>query len=430
MLRRSRLALTTVLLLTSLAPCGAGAAPESEEKPKVDVAALVREGQDFYARGAYAEALRRFEGVIAVGQENGTILYQAGTCYGQAMGNKVKEVELKRRAVPLLEKEIAGGSAPIDSYYYLAATYINDLSDPVKGTGSAKAAVALLEKPKPPALTTQGEIFRAGRLYTFLGKDKEAAGYYERSLLAAEKAPVVDRASMKLALESLAAYRWHAKEYEGAARAYEGLLKLDPTRDRDRHQLGLAYLLAGKPDDATVAWRAAQEDELRTELTYLAAVVRRYVAAGSPATSALSPKPAALDDDALVQKLLQAAEPLRALREKEAKAEQEADEKAEKLRAEKAAEAASKPIDREAIIAENARRRAKRALEPPPDPNVMEKASTDPPTALTQMGFHPVAPTPLPPPSAERIAAEREFFVLLVEYVKRGHLIRNFCFEN
>ena len=29
-----------------------------------------------------------------------------------------------------------------------------------------------------------------------------------------------------------------------------------------------------------------------------------------------------------------------------------------------------------------------------------------------------------------KTVAEKDFFCLLVEYVKRGHLIRNFCFEN
>src|SRR5712691_7015725 len=155
--RPSPHALIAVLFLAILAPRAAGAAPENPGAPKVDAAALAREGQDLYIKGAYTEALRRFEGAIAAGQETGTLLYEAGACYGQAMGNREKEIELKRRAVPLLEKEIAGGSAPIDTYYYLSATYINDLSDPVKGTESAKAGVGLLEKSKAPALSTPGE---------------------------------------------------------------------------------------------------------------------------------------------------------------------------------------------------------------------------------------------------------------------------------
>jgi tetratricopeptide (TPR) repeat protein len=346
------------------------------------------------------------------------------------MGNKEKEVELKRRAVPLLEKEIAGGSAPLDTYYYLAAAYINDLGDPVKGTESAKAGVALLEKPNAPSLSTQGEIFRAGRLYTFLGKDKEASAYYERSIETSEKAPIVDRASLRLALEGLASYRWHEKDYEGAAKAYQGLLKLDPTRDRDRHQLGLALLLAGKPEEAATAWRAAQEDELRTEMTYLAAVVRKHVALGSPTTSTPAPKLSALDDQALVEKILKAAEPLRAIREKEAQAEDDARQKEEKERAEKAAAEAAKPVEHGKIKEEIARRRAEKAQHPA-DPNFVEEPSGDPLTALGQMGIHPAASLPPPPPpSPQRIAAEKEFFTLLVEYVKRGHLIRNFCFEN
>src|SRR6266850_4017400 len=266
------LSMSAVVLLVSIASGPVSASPQAQA-PKPDTAALAREGEDLYIKGAFAEALRRFEAVISSGQETGAVLYAAGTCYRQAMGDKEKEIELKRRAIPLLEKETSSGGASVVTCYYLAAIYINDLADPVKGTDAAKKGVALLEKSKSPAPGTQDELFRAGRLYTFLGKDKEAAPYYDRSVQAAEGAAVVDRTSLRLALESLASYRFHEKEYDAAARALEGLLKIDPLRDRDRHQLGLAYLLAGKPDAAATAWRAAQEDELRTELMYLAAVV-------------------------------------------------------------------------------------------------------------------------------------------------------------
>jgi len=428
-MRRSSLPAVAAMTLIALVQPGAAAAPESSNPSKPDVAAMIREGDDLYVKGAYAEALKRFEGAMAAGGENGTLLYEAGQCYRQAMGNKEKELELKRRAIPLFEKEIAGGSAPLDSYYYLAAIYVNDVSDPVKGTDVAKQGVALLEKPKAAAPSTQGGLFRAGRLYTFLGKDKEAAAYYDRSAEAAAKSAEVDRASLVLTHESLANYRWHAKEYAAAAKSYEELLRLDPTRDRDRHQLGLAYLMAGQPDKAAESWRAAKEDELRTELTYLSAVVRKYVALGSPTSSALGPKAPALDDAALAQKILKAAEPLRAARENEAKAQAAALDALEKERQEKSAETKAKATDLATIKANIAKMKAKKAPAPPPDPNYVEP-STDPLTALAQMGLHSSTPPPLPPPSPERIAAEKEFFAFLVEYVKRGHLIRNFCFEN
>jgi hypothetical protein len=46
------------------------------------------------------------------------------------------------------------------------------------------------------------------------------------------------------------------------------------------------------------------------------------------------------------------------------------------------------------------------------------------------MGLHPEKLEAMPAPSPEKVAAEKEFFVLLVEYVKRDRLIRGFCFEN
>ncbi|HZE89333.1 MAG TPA: hypothetical protein VE404_07290, partial [Verrucomicrobiae bacterium] len=268
-------ALPPLALLVLVATGSAPAAPEAPAPARVDASALTVEAETLYAKGAYAEALKKFDAVISAGQETGAILYEAGSCYAQSMGSKEKELELKKRAVPLLEKEVATGSASVDSYYYLAAIYINDLTDPVKGTDAAKKGAALLERPKAAAPSGQGPLFRAGRLYTFLGKDPQAADYYARSVRSADGAAIVDRVSVRISLESLAAYRFHEKNYDGAAEAYAGLLKLDPNRDRDRHQLGLSFLLAGKYADAEATWRQAKEDEMRTELTYLAAIVRK-----------------------------------------------------------------------------------------------------------------------------------------------------------
>ncbi|MBI3447594.1 MAG: hypothetical protein HY049_01545 [Acidobacteria bacterium] len=425
MRHRPLFALTPLSILLVLATGAATAAPEPPAAGKADASALTLEAETLYASGAYSEALKKFDALLAAGQETGAILYEAGSCYAQSMGSKEKELELKKRAVPVLEKEIASGSAPVDSYYYLSAIYINDLTDPVKGTDAAKKGVALLEKPKAPAPAGQGALFRAGRLYTFLGKDAQAADYYGRSVQAADGAAVVDRVALRIALESLASSRFHEKNYDGAAEAYAGLLKLDPTRDRDRHQLGLSYLLAGKYADAESTWRQAKEDEMRTELTYLASIVRKFVDAGSPTASALVPKGSTLDDDALVQKILKAAEPLRAARERDSKAQDDARAAWEKDRQAEAAD----PVKAKARIAALKARKAKLAPEPPPDPNYVPPP-VDPITALEQMGLHSTTPPPLLPPSPERVAAEKDFFYLLMDYVKRGHLVRNFCFEN
>jgi hypothetical protein len=398
---------------------GPGAAPP-------DLSAKIKEGEDLYRQGAYAEALKRFEAVMAAGQETPAVLYQAGACYGQTAGNKDKELDLKKRAIPLLEKEIAGGSAALDSYYYLSAIYINDLNDPVKGTDVARKGVAALAKPGSPAPTTQEGCFRAGRLYSFLGKDKEAAAYYDRSIQAAGSgAASVDRASLKIALSDVATYRFKEKNYAASAAAYESLLKLDPLRDRERHQLGLAYLLGGKPDAATTAWKAGVTDEMRTELYYLSGVVSRYVAIGSPTTSKLAPKASALNDATLEQKILQAAETLRTIREKEAKAKQEADEKEKAELTEKAKSTAS--LDVEAV---KAKFKAKMKGAPAPNPGSAEDGKGDPWQALKGMGLSPTKLPPPPPDSPEKVAADRDFFYLMNEYVSRGHLIRNFCFEN
>ena len=389
-----------------------------------DPSALVREGEDLYRQGAYSEALKKFESALAAGYETPALLYQTGVCHDAATGNKEKALEFKKRAVPQLEKEISGGTGSVDAHYYLSAIYINDLGDPVKGTDVARKGIAILEKPKAAVPTTQEGLFRAGRLYSFLGKDAQAASFYERSAQAAESgSATVDRASLKLALADLGAWRYREKSWAAAAKAYGALLMLDPLRDRDRHQYGLALFMDGRPQEAAAAWKGAVSDELRTELNYLAGVATKYVSCGSPTTSKLAPKPASLDDAALEQKILQAGEVLRVVREKEAKVRQEQEDKEREERI--ARETNPPPVDIEAV---KAKFKAKRKNPPPPSEPGKEEA--DPWQALRNMGLNPVTLPPAPPESPEKIAAEKDFFFLMTTYVKRGHLIRNFCFEN
>ncbi len=428
MRRPGRFVLPAGILAVSLAAASAVLA--------ADAAALVREGEDLYRRGAYAEALKRFEGALAAGHETGAVLYQAGACAAQVLGSKERDLEFKKRAVPLLEKEVAGGAASLDSYYYLAAVYINDLHDPVKGTDAARKGAAALSVPGRETLISQTALFRSGRLYSFLGKDKEAADYYEKSVEAAGAAASPDRAAMKLALESLATIRFSQKNFEASARAYESLLQIDPLRDRERHQYGLAFLLAGKLEEAEKAWRSARGDELRTELSYLAQVVKRYrqvSASAAPATPKATPaaaaasNPASLDDEALGRKIVSAAEPLRVIRQREEKEKQEKEEKARTEREEAAKNRPHyTPEQIKALFAEALERAKAQGAQggSPQDGN-------DPQQALRNMGLNPSpAPAPPAPPSQEKIAGEREFLEPLLEYVKRGHLIRNFCFEN
>ena len=415
--------LHSFIALTALA---FGSLLATASAPTSDPSALAAEGEDLYRKGAYAEALKKFEAAMAAGFETPALLYEAGNCYGRVLGNKDKELELKRKAIPPLEKEISGGTASVDSYYYLAAIYINDLSDPVKGTDVARKGVARLEKQKNAGPSAPDQFFRSGRLCTFLGKDAAAAGWYDRFIEAASTAAApVDRAALRIALEANGAYRLRTKEFAAAVKAYEGLSRIDPMNDEVRHQHGRALLMAGRPDEAAKVWRGAHSDELRTELNYLAGVAEKYAALGQPNASRLAPKFSSLSDVDLQAKILEAGGPLREARQKEEELKRARDEK--------------ERADREA--AENARVKdpnqiraifkAKRKGAPPPsDPNAAEAGAGDPWAALRNMGLSPATLPPPPPPSPEKVAAEKEFFVLLAEYVRRGHLIRNFCFEN
>ena len=63
--------------------------------------ALAREGESLYKKGAYSEALKRFEAAMAAGLETSAILYQAANCYRIARSDQVKEVEqMGRFAIP------------------------------------------------------------------------------------------------------------------------------------------------------------------------------------------------------------------------------------------------------------------------------------------------------------------------------------------
>lgn len=418
---QSLLVLAAFLLLSPVAALAAEKAPEG--------AALVAEGDQLYRSGAYAEALKKFEAVMAAGKTTPAILYKAATCYGQALGDKEKELELKRRAVPLLEKELAGGDGSVEAHYYLAAIYLNDLNDPAKGIDAARRGVALAERSKgAPAGPVETE-FRVGRLHSFLGNEKAAAAHYQRFLDAAERGPgPADRAALKHAISSLGAHGMRSGDHAAAAKAYERLLEMDPLADQVRHQLGIAHLRAGDHERAAQVWAEATTDEYRTEFMYLNRIVTRYVRAGKPPSSKLAPDAASLDNQALVGKITEAAVKYREIRvaEEEARKTAEAEERARR-KAEREAKTSLTPEEVKARVQEKLKER--QAIKAK-DPDAFKEEETSIWTVLDNRKTQKVAPPEPPPQSAENAEAERDFLFLMVEYVKRGPLIRNFSFEN
>jgi tetratricopeptide (TPR) repeat protein len=392
-------------------------------------AALARDGENLYRQGAYSEALERFEGALAAGLETPAILYQAANCYRAARADQSKELELKKKAALLLEKEVAGGRASLPSYYYLAAIYIHNLADPVKGVAVARKGITLVEKPDPGLALPVENLYRAARLYEFLGSDEKAASMDRRFLDAAEVSPTpVDRASVRISRDKLGSHYMKLERFDEAAKVFEALLEAEPTRDRERHQWGLALLRAGRPEEASRAWRGASGDEYRTELGYLEKVAARYAATGAPASSKSHPEAAALTDQALAAKILEVSS---VLREEKKKVE---DAKDAALK-EKIAAAKRHREEYMKLSVEERRARAQAAMRERNRAEGKSKSRGRPePASEAETGgwkrpVHTQLP-PRPPKTPEHVAAEREFFFFLAELVKRGQLIRMFCFQN
>ncbi len=406
------------VLISAVLAVGAALQPASAQEPG-KAAAIEREAESLYRQGAYAEALKKFEEAFAAGPSSPAALYQAANCYRAALSDEARELEMKRQAVPLFEKEIASGQAGVASYYYLASIYINSLHDAVKGVEVARKGIALAEKPgmalEPPA----ENLYRVARLHEFLGQDDKAAAMDERFQKSAAVSPTpVERAAVRISREKLAAHLMRAGKFSDAASVYEALLEAEPLRDPERHQWGLALLKAGKPEEAAAAWRGASSDDYRTELAYLEKVASRYAEAGKPASSVKVPDASSLSDEALATKVQEAGAALRPFRQ--------------------AAETATRTASDEA--AAEAQRRQEEILKLTPEERKARwlaqrekigaeggkgsgaKESTAAQTAT--------APWARPVKSAEWLAAEREFFYLMTEYVKRGHLIRMYCFQN
>ncbi|HXI03963.1 MAG TPA: hypothetical protein VNI57_12380 [Candidatus Saccharimonadales bacterium] len=390
--------------------------------------AAAREAETLYRQGAYAAALKKYEEAMAAGTKTPEILYQAGNCYRVAMSDQAKELELKKQAVPMLEQEIAGGQAGIAAHYYLAAIYIHNLADPVKGVAVARKGVALVEKNDPTLENPVENLYRAARLYEFLGQNDKESAMDQRFQDAAAVSPTpVDRAAVQISREKLAAEYMRTEKYDKAAGVYAALLKVDPLRDDDRHQWGLALLRAGKPLEAAKAWNGATSDEYRTELAYLSRVAVRYDESGRPQSCATAPGAATLTDDALSAKVLEAGAKLRQYKEKaesEFKAQQQS--VIDEQNRHRAEILALSPEERKA-------RWEKKEAEEKASGKADAEAGGDSAKKQEPSLTGRVQPTHismLPEKSDAWKAAEKDFFCLMTEYVKRGHLIRMYAFQN
>jgi len=412
---RLRVLLPPAALLVCVALAGA-----AQKAP--DAAALAKEGKDLYRQGSCATAIPKLDAALSAGAQDPEALFMAGACYKQVHDNAGKERELKTRAVPLLETRIAAGGTLAD-HYYLASIQAETLSDKSKGAETARKGIALVTGPKAPAPKTPMDRFMLGRLYGLAGDGARAAEHLgEYVKLAGKPAPGMDSAPYEAALESVASHRMAGKDYKAAAEAYTSLLSVDQSDDQVRNMAARSLLLAGDPLKAASVWRGAQSDEMRTEFMYFSNVVTRYVKSGSPKTSTLAPDPSSLSDEALVAKIRQAGQSFATLRT--AYMKEKKDKEDEVRAAINAKMEAKKNLTPEQIKERiEAKKKERQAQLDKPDPN---KPIWQQMHELNQAEVIPQMEVPEPP---EMKAAARDFYFLMTEYVKRGHLLRDFSFQ-
>ncbi|HEY3176129.1 MAG TPA: tetratricopeptide repeat protein [Candidatus Polarisedimenticolia bacterium] len=349
---------------------------------------LAAEGQKLYDEGKFGEALLKFEQAIKAGAEGGDLFYQTGYCLKVVRQDQESSRQYMTRAAPLLEKALEGKGASPAPYYYLAAIYTVELADWERGSAVAKRGVAQVEGGAFKKATDGASLFQIARLYTIAGDKDKAIAWYERSAAAFDSAKAPNREYRVAALLQLATYYNGKQDFARASEWFGRLLAVDPGRDAERITAGMAMTKAERYAEAAAILRTGfLTDEMATEANYLVRVLDRYIALQGPAVPEEVRK---LDEAGLSQAIDKAAATLGGIRQKDEEEFQ-------------------------------------KSIPPPEEPKTVWKATKS--GQRIQVKVPPPEPAPVtpPPPSAERQAAEKEFFGLLLEYVRRGHLIREFC---
>lgn len=370
-------------------------------------AALMKEGRDLYRKGSLGEALLKFEEAEKAGAADGEMFYQMGFLYKTVRSDDESSRKYMTKAAPLLEKSLDAASTPAP-FYYLSAIEINELSDSSKGTAAAQRGIALVEKGKFSARKDGESLFQIGRLYSLTGKQDKAAGWYENAFaaFAAEKTP--NKQYQLTTAEQLANYYRTRQEADKAQTWLEKLIELDPSRERERLTAGMNLVKMGRYDDALKMFDGFTNDDLATEANYLSRIIRKYIGLDKPVPPEGTSK---LDDAGLQAALEKSAATLSDLRVKEDEA----------VKDEPPAELPFKWVTSKTGVKAKTYPR----VYPPPgwepkDPNNPTQEELD---YLAGIPPSPPKPPP-PPPSPGRIAAEKEFFSLLIETVKRGKMVR------
>lgn len=320
-LHRSRV-VAIVLGLCLLAAAAASEERVAEMRPPAAEADLAR-GREAYQSGDYAAALQAFQKAEGAGARFGLLFYQMAYCHA-AMGDAGAQHRQLQRAVPYFDAEVQAGSTGVDSYYYLAAVYFQELPDRVK------AAEVVAKAIEADAAGTLGDdlsgdaLFRLGRLYSFALELESPGSSEHRSKLetlrlesyykAGEKLLRTRNANqvyLHLALDEVALAAMRDRRWEDAIDAYSKASASDPSRSGPAAallQLGRDLSGSGDLEGAIKAWRGIRgPDGPKTQANYGIHLMRRIQAHGDLPDSFEGRTLASLDAPSLVRGILDAA---------------------------------------------------------------------------------------------------------------------------
>ena len=225
---------------------------------------------------------------------------------------------------PYFEAEVQSGSAGVDSYYYLAAVYFQELPDRVKAGQAVQKAI------QADAAGTLGEdldgdaLFRLGRIYSFALElephgASERRGELEKLRLesysnAAEKLLRTRNANqvyLRLALDDVAQAAMRDRRWADAIDAYSKASASDPLQPGPGTallRLGRELSARGDREGALKAWQGVRgPDGPKTQANYGLRLMRRILAHGDLPVSFEGRTLASVETAALVSGILEAA---------------------------------------------------------------------------------------------------------------------------